>query len=204
MARWALSRPRGIRTRVARGAPFRAEHAGGGARAALSRLARRRRALPRAHDRGLSDACGISLRSGVGERSRAADSRASGLAGMAARDAGDRLFTHAWPRGAHRQTMPAVRRRDVARIRHSPAVRHPRAGRRAVLGLGSPAARHPTSPVSFHDPAQAAGTPLFKPDVVFVKFNSFWTIELEPGYSLFATHPVNRRSTGPTCRLAFP
>jgi hypothetical protein len=51
---------------------------------------------------------------------------------------------------------------------------------------------HPTSPVSFHDPAQAAGTPLFKPDVVFVKFNSFWTIELEPGYSLFATHPVNR------------
>ena len=27
---------------------------------------------------------------------------------------------------------------------------------------------------------------------MFVKFNSFWTIELEPGYSLFATHPVNR------------
>ena len=25
-----------------------------------------------------------------------------------------------------------------------------------------------------------------------MKFNSFWTIELEPGYSLFATHPVNR------------
>ena len=25
-----------------------------------------------------------------------------------------------------------------------------------------------------------------------LKFNSFWTIELEPGWSLFATHPVNR------------
>jgi hypothetical protein len=25
-----------------------------------------------------------------------------------------------------------------------------------------------------------------------IKFNSFWTIELEAGYSLFATHPVNR------------
>jgi hypothetical protein len=51
---------------------------------------------------------------------------------------------------------------------------------------------HPTSPISFHDPAQALGTPLFDQDVVLVKFNSFWTIELEPGYSLFATHPVNR------------
>ena len=51
---------------------------------------------------------------------------------------------------------------------------------------------HPTSPISFHDPAQGAGTPFFDPDAVFVKFNSFWTIELEPGHSLFATHPVNR------------
>ena len=51
---------------------------------------------------------------------------------------------------------------------------------------------HPSSPVSFHVPAQAAGTPFYQPDTVFVKFNSFWTIELEPGYSLFATHPVNR------------
>jgi len=25
-----------------------------------------------------------------------------------------------------------------------------------------------------------------------LEFNSFWTIELEPGWSLFATHPVNR------------
>ena len=51
---------------------------------------------------------------------------------------------------------------------------------------------HPRSPVSFHVPAQVAGTPFYDPDVAIVKFNSFWTIELEPGYSPFATHPVNR------------
>ncbi len=39
---------------------------------------------------------------------------------------------------------------------------------------------------------KSTGTPFFSPDVVIVKFNSFWTIELEQGYSLFATHPVNR------------
>jgi len=31
-----------------------------------------------------------------------------------------------------------------------------------------------------------------------LKFNSFWTIELEEGWSLMATHPVNRA----TCRFA--
>ena len=51
---------------------------------------------------------------------------------------------------------------------------------------------HTRSPLSFHVPAQATGTPFFSPDVAVVKFNSFWTIELEPGYSLFATHPINR------------
>ena len=51
---------------------------------------------------------------------------------------------------------------------------------------------HPRSPLSFHVPAQVAGTPFFDADTAIVKFNSFWTIELEPGYSLFATHPVNR------------
>ena len=54
------------------------------------------------------------------------------------------------------------------------------------------AAAHPRSPISFHVPEQAMGTPLFDAGAVIVKFNSFWTIELEPGYSLFATHPVNR------------
>jgi hypothetical protein len=51
---------------------------------------------------------------------------------------------------------------------------------------------HPRSPISFHVPEQVAGTPLHRPDQVLVKFNSFWTIELEPNWSLFATHPVNR------------
>jgi hypothetical protein len=51
---------------------------------------------------------------------------------------------------------------------------------------------HPRSPISFHVPAQVAGTPFYDPDAAIVKFNSFWTIELEPGYSLFATHPINR------------
>jgi hypothetical protein len=51
---------------------------------------------------------------------------------------------------------------------------------------------HPRAPISFHVPEQVAGTPLHKPDRMLVKFNSFWTVELEPGWSLFATHPVNR------------
>ena len=51
---------------------------------------------------------------------------------------------------------------------------------------------HPRSPISFHVPEQVAGTPLHAPDRVMVKFNTFWTVELEPGWSLFATHPVNR------------
>jgi hypothetical protein len=52
--------------------------------------------------------------------------------------------------------------------------------------------RHPRSPLSFHVPAQVEGTPFHDADCAVVKFNSFWTIELEDGYSLFATHPVNR------------
>lgn len=51
---------------------------------------------------------------------------------------------------------------------------------------------HPRSPVSFHAPAQVTGSPFHHPDRALVKFNSFWTIELEEGWSLFATHPVNR------------
>ena len=53
-------------------------------------------------------------------------------------------------------------------------------------------AAHPRSPISFHVPEQVTGTPIFKAGTVIVKFNSFWTIELEPGYALFATHPINR------------
>jgi hypothetical protein len=53
-------------------------------------------------------------------------------------------------------------------------------------------AEHPRSPLSFHSPAQVVGTPMHDPHSIVVKFNSYWTIELEPGWSLFAMHPVNR------------
>lgn len=54
------------------------------------------------------------------------------------------------------------------------------------------AAHHPRAPVSFHAAAQLAGTPFQAGEQVAVKFNSFWTVTLEPGWSLFCTHPVNR------------
>lgn len=50
---------------------------------------------------------------------------------------------------------------------------------------------HPRSPVSFFVPEQVTGTPLFR-DTAIVKFNCFWTIALEDGWSMFVTHPVNR------------
>ena len=50
----------------------------------------------------------------------------------------------------------------------------------------------PRSPLSFHVPAQVAGTPMAPAGRSLIKFNSFWTIELEPGFSLFATHPANQ------------
>ena len=51
---------------------------------------------------------------------------------------------------------------------------------------------HPRAPLSFHVPEQLAGSPLARGTQSAIKFNSFWTIELEPGWSLMATHPVNR------------
>lgn len=48
------------------------------------------------------------------------------------------------------------------------------------------------SPIGFHDPSQAVGTPHFDDDRYVIKFNNFWTIEAPRGYSLLFTHPVNR------------
>ena len=48
------------------------------------------------------------------------------------------------------------------------------------------------SPIDFHDPSQATGTPLFDDDRFIIKFTNFWTIEAPQGYSLLFTHPVNR------------
>jgi hypothetical protein len=52
--------------------------------------------------------------------------------------------------------------------------------------------QHPRAPLSFHVASQFAGAPFAHEGAAALKFNSFWTIELEPGWSLFATHPVNR------------
>ena len=54
------------------------------------------------------------------------------------------------------------------------------------------APNHPRSPLSFHVPQQLAGSPLAHGSQSAIKFNSFWTIELEAGWSLMAVHPVNR------------
>jgi hypothetical protein len=51
---------------------------------------------------------------------------------------------------------------------------------------------HPRAPLSFHVPEQLQGSPLAQGQDVAIKFNSFWTIELEPGWSLMVGHPVNR------------
>src|SRR5579862_4541539 len=51
---------------------------------------------------------------------------------------------------------------------------------------------HPRAPLSFHPIAQFAGAPFARADQAAIKFNSFWTIEVASGWSLFATHPVNR------------
>lgn len=56
----------------------------------------------------------------------------------------------------------------------------------------SPLGRTTRSPLALHHPEQATGSPLFDPERFFIKFNSFWTIQLEPGWSLLATHPINR------------
>ena len=49
---------------------------------------------------------------------------------------------------------------------------------------------HPRAPISFHAAAQVSGAPFGERNLV--KFIGFWTIELPPGWSLLATHPLNR------------
>jgi hypothetical protein len=51
---------------------------------------------------------------------------------------------------------------------------------------------HPRAPLSFHPAPQLAGTPFADEGRAAIKFNSFWTIACDDGWSLFATHPVNR------------
>src|SRR6201994_4620088 len=51
---------------------------------------------------------------------------------------------------------------------------------------------HPRAPLSFHVAAQLAGAPFARDGQAAIKFNSFWTIACDEGWSLFATHPLNR------------
>ena len=62
----------------------------------------------------------------------------------------------------------------------------------AASGGGSEGPAYNPSPIGYHAPAQAAGTPLMDKDTAFIKFACFWTVELEPGWSLFVMPPVNR------------
>ncbi len=49
----------------------------------------------------------------------------------------------------------------------------------------------PRSPLGVHDPAQVAGVPL--PGAAgLIKFQNLWMIQAPPGWSLLATHPLNR------------
>ncbi len=50
----------------------------------------------------------------------------------------------------------------------------------------------PRSPISFHDPGQVTGTPLFEEDRFVIKFHNLWTIEAPEGYALYFMHPTNR------------
>ena len=51
---------------------------------------------------------------------------------------------------------------------------------------------HPRAPLSFHVPEQIEHSPLAQGRQVAIKFNSFWTIALEAGWSLMVVHPINR------------
>lgn len=50
----------------------------------------------------------------------------------------------------------------------------------------------PSAPLNFHSAAQVSGTPFSDGEINLIKFTSFWTIRLPPGWSLLATHPFNR------------
>ena len=115
----------------------------------------------------------------------AAGARAQRAARLAARDAGESAFGNPRPRHPHRQAMPALCRRDglwrddpaslrrqrsiAARSRGTGIFRSPR--RQAIR------ARR----LSFHVAAQFADAPFAKGRQAAIKFNSFWTIELEAG-----------------------
>ena len=51
---------------------------------------------------------------------------------------------------------------------------------------------YPTAPIVFHATEQVATTPLGAERREIVKFNTFWTIDITPGWSLLITHPAHQ------------
>ena len=49
---------------------------------------------------------------------------------------------------------------------------------------------YPQAPIGDHRPEQLDGSPINDSDMRIVKFNNFWTIELDEGYSLLFMHPT--------------
>ncbi len=98
-------------------------------------------------------------------------------------------------RGSHGQAMPALRRCDGLWGHDPAAMRHRGRVWIVLLGLGHSRARDggaSTRAAELSCPPRSSPQRLSPTDEAAIKFNSFWTIELEPGWSLFATHPVNR------------
>ena len=48
------------------------------------------------------------------------------------------------------------------------------------------------APIGFHTVDQLEGSPFHAPDTFAVKFMTFWTITLPPGWGLLCSHPANR------------
>ncbi len=131
-----LSRSGRIRATLASAAAFQPGDAAQRARSALPRMARRGDARRRSfHSRGAMHVvfrCDPTML----EEPISPDPCEARPARLAEDDASHRILGNAWPRGAHRQAMPAVRRCDVAWFHHPAAVRRPCAGWGAVVGLG--------------------------------------------------------------------
>ncbi len=51
---------------------------------------------------------------------------------------------------------------------------------------------YPTAPIGFHAPSQLSGAPMGREGMDIVKFNNFWTVDLEPGWSILVAHPSHQ------------
>jgi len=59
--------------------------------------------------------------------------------------------------------------------------------------LGAPSLEpYACAPVEFESCEHAREAPLLEEDGIIIRFHSFWSMELEPGWSLLVIHPVHR------------